>query len=193
MIVCATPRCGGTIFCINKAAEIGATFVGELHAEYITGMGRYGNIKQKHHETAFQPTFALDDYLAHVHQINAADKIYLINASVSLALPNSSFRIATRNLDRAFRSMADFVIRSTPGLPADTVSSFVARFCRAQFESNVLIRRYCEVTAKPLIWFEDHYKSSGAYPNFSAFSQRAKLEILFQNLRNMENQQLGKR
>ena len=193
MIVCATPRCGGTIFCINKAKEIGATFCGELNADHIRGLGRYGNLKQKHHETAYQPTFALDDYLAHVQQIDAADKIYLINMSVSLALPLSSFRIATRNLDRAFRSMADLLIRSTPGLPPDTVSNFIAQFCRAQLESNVLIRRYCEVTAKPLIWFEDHYKSTGSYPNFNTFSQREKLEGLFETLRKMELQQLSKR
>ena len=192
MIVCATPRCGGTIFCITKAAEIGATFIGELSAEYITGMGRYRDIKQKHHETSFQPTFALDDYLEHLHQINAPDKIYLINESVSLALPASSFRIATRNLDRAFRSMADLVIRATGAMPPDIVFNNAARLCRAQLESNVLIRRYCEVTGKPLIWFEDQYKSKDFYPHFDAFSKRERLENLFEQLGNVQLQQLGR-
>jgi hypothetical protein len=192
VIVCATPRCGGTIFCINKAAEIGASFVGELSPDYITGIGRYGPLKQQNHETAYQPLFALDDYITHIEQVGALDKIYLINESVSLALPASSFRIATRNLDRAFRSMADLVIRSTAGMPPDIVFNFVARLCRAQLESNVLIRRYCEVTGKPLIWFEDHYKSKDFYTDFDAFSKRERLENLFQQLGNMQLQQLGR-
>ena len=115
MIVCATPRCGGTVFCIEKAAETGATFVGELSPDYIKGTGRYGGLKQANHETAFQPLFELDDYITHLGHVHDPDRIYLVNEAVSLALPASSFRIATRNLDRAFRSMADLVVRSMAG------------------------------------------------------------------------------
>jgi hypothetical protein len=191
MIVCATPRCGGTIFCIEKAAETGARFMGELSPDYIKGLGRYGSLKQANHETAYQPQFELDDYITHLGHVHAADRIYLVNEAVSLALPSSSFRIATRNLDRAFRSMADLVIRSTAGEPADMVFFIAARFCRTQLESNTLITRYCEMTGKPLVYFEDLYKSKGDYPSFDAFAQRDRLEQLFAQLGQMAGEQSG--
>ena len=182
MIVCATPRCGGTIFCIEKAAETGARFVGELSPDYITGIGRYGSLKQANHETSYQPQFALDDYIEHLGHVHAADRIYLVNEAVSLALPWSSFRIATRDLDRGFRSMADLVIRSMAGEDPDTVFFIAARFCWTLLESNTLITRYCELTGKPLVIYEDHYTSKGVYPNFDAFAQRDRLEQLFVHL-----------
>lgn len=189
MIVCATPRCGGTIFCIEKAAETGARFVGELSPDYIKGIGRYGALKQANHETAYQPQFELDDYITHLGQVHAPDRIYLVNEAVSLALPSSSFRIATRNLDRAFRSMADLVIRSTTGEPQDMVFFIAARFCWTLLESNTLITRYCEMNGKSLLYFEDLYKSKGSYPNLDSFEQRDRLEQLFAYLGKLGKEQ----
>ena len=191
MIVCATPRCGGTVFCIEKAAETGAAFMGELSPDYIRGIGRYGGLKQANHETAYQPQFELDDYIMHLGHVHAPDRIYLVNEAVSLALPSSSFRIATRNLDRAFRSMADLVIRSTAGEPTDMVFFIAARFCWTLLESNTLITRYCEMTGKPLVYFEDLYTSKGAYPNFDSFAQRDRLEHLFAHLGTLAEEQAG--
>ena len=192
MIVCATPRCGGTIFCIDKAKEIGANFVGELSPDYIKDMGRYGSRKQENHETSYQPVFELDDYITHLQQVLSPDSIYLVNESVSLALDSSSFRVTTRNLDRAFRSMADLVIRSIPEETPDDVYNIVSRFCRMQLESNVLITRYCELTGKPLVIYEELYKSKGFYPNFDSFPMRDNLEQLFVRLRGIETEQIGK-
>lgn len=191
MIVCATPRCGGTIFCIDKAAETGAKFVGELSPDYIKGFGRYGSLKQANHETAYQPLFELDDYIEHLGHIHAPDRIYLVNEAVSLALPSSSFRVATRNLDRAFRSMADLVIRSTAGEDPQMVFFIAARFCRTLLESNTLITRYCEITGKPLVIYEDHYTSKGAYPNFDTFVQRDRLEQVFVQLHALAGNKSG--
>lgn len=195
MIVCATPRCGGTIFCINKAAEIRSDFIGELSPNYIMGIGSYGQLKQIHHETSHQPVFEVDDYVAHLQQVLSHDKIYLINndQAISLSLHASSFRVATRNLDRAFRSMADLVIRSSLGATPDTVCNTVARFCKSQLVSNVLITRYCEATGKPLVWFEDHYKSKDSYSYFESFAQRKKLETFFLMLVSMEQKLMKKK
>ena len=193
MIVCAPPRCGGTIFCIDKAKETGASFMGELSPEYIRGLGRLGSLKQENHETAYQPIFELDDYLTHLENVHSPNKIYLVNAFVGLALTSSSYRIATRSLDRAFRSMADLVIRSTTGETVEMVHQITGRFCRTQLESNILITRYGEMTGKPLFYFEDLYKSKGSYPHFEAFPQREELEQLFIKLIQIETETLGKR
>lgn len=193
MIVCATPRCGGTIFCLDKAKETGASFMGELSPEYIKGLGRYGSLKEANHETAYQPVFELDDYLTHLEHVHSPSKIYLVNEFVGLALTSSSFRIATRNLDRAFRSMADLVIRSTTGETVETVYHIVSRFCGTQLESNILITRYSEMTGKPLFYFEDIYKSKGSYPYFESFPQRERLEQLFTQLIQIQTEKLGKR
>ena len=193
MIVCATPCCGGTIFCLDKAKETGASFMGELSIDYIKGPGRYGSLKQANHETAYQPLFELDDYLTHLDHVLSPDKIYLVNESVSLALTSSSFRVVTRDLDRAFRSMADLVIRSTPGETPEMVYLIAARFCRTQLESNVLITRYSEMTGKPFVYYEDLYKSKGSYPHFDSFPHRERLEQLFAQLLRVESEKLGKR
>jgi hypothetical protein len=190
MIVCATPRCGGTIFCLDKAKETGTSFVGELSPDYIKDLGRYGSLKQANHETAYQPQFELDEFLSHLEEVSSPDKIYLINDSVSLALPLSSFRIATRNMNRAFRSMADLVIRSTRGEAPDVAYLIAARFCRNQLMSNILITRYSQMTGKPLLYYEDLYKSKGSYPHFEAFPQRDKLELLFTQLVKIEGERL---
>ena len=193
MLVCATPRCGGTIFCIDKAREIGASFMGELSPEYIKGLGMYGSLKEKNHETSYQPLFELDEFLTHLEHIHSPNRIYLVNEFVSLALTSASFCLVTRKLDRAFRSMADLVIRSTPGETAEMVYLITSRFCRTQLESNILITRHCEMTGKPLFYFEDLYKSKGSYPHFEAFPQRKKLEELFIQLCHVETEKLGKR
>jgi hypothetical protein len=193
MIVCATPLCGGTIFCIDKAKETGASFMGELSPEYIKGMGRYGRLKEINHEAAYQPLYELDDYLAHLEHVHSANRIYLVNEFVSLALTSSCFRIVTRDLDRAFRSMADLVIRSTLSETAEMVYQITSRFCRTQLESNVLITRYSEMTGKPLFCFEDIYKSKGSYPHFESFAQRERLEKLFIQFVQVETEMLGKR
>ena len=57
-----------------------------------------------------------------------------------------------------------------------------ARFCRTLLESNTLITRYCEMTGKPLVYFEDRYTSKGVYPNFDSFAQRERLEQVFVQL-----------
>jgi hypothetical protein len=193
MIVCATPRCGGTIFCLEKARETGNSFVGELSPGYIKGLGRYGDLKMANHETGYQPEFELDDFLSHLQQVQSPHKIYLINESVSLALPLSSFRIATRNLPRAFRSMADLVIRSMPGNNPDAVYRIAAHSCRAQLESNILITRYSQMTGNSLVYYEDIYRSKGEYPFFDAFSQRERLEQFFGQLTRIEGEKLSQR
>lgn len=169
MIVCATSRCGGTIFCIDKAKETGAGFAGELSPNHIRGLGRYGSLKQANHETSYQPLFELDEFLSHLQHVHSRVYIYLINGSVSLALPSSSFRIATRKLERAFRSMADLVIRSTPAESPEMVYLIAARFCRTQLESNVLITRYSQMTGKPLVYCEDLYTSKGSFRTSTPF------------------------
>lgn len=155
---------------------------GLFSPDSIKGIGRYGGLKQANHETAYQPEFELDDYITHLGHVHAPDRIYLVNEAVSLALPSSSFRIATRKLDRAFRSMADLVIRSTAGENPDMVFFIAARFCRTLLESNTLITRYCELTGKPLVIYEDRYTSKGVYPNFDSFVQRDRLEQVFVQL-----------
>ena len=167
--------------------------MGELSPDYIKGLGRYGSLKQANHETAYQPLFELDDYLTHLDHVLSPDKIYLVNESVSLALTSSSFRVATRNLDRAFRSMADLVIRSTPGETPEMVYLIAARFCRTQLESNVLIMRYSEMTGKPFVYYEELYKSKGSYPHFDSFAQRERLELLFTQFIRVEAEKLGQR
>lgn len=186
MIVCATPRCGGTIFCVDKAAEIKGTFMGELSPGYITGLGVYGTKKQENHETGFQPVYGLDEYFTHLSQIGDAGRIYLVNEAVSLALPLSSYRIATRRIGRAFRSAADLLIRAQPDEAPERLLFIINRFCRGLLESNILITRYCKLSSKPLLIYEDMYRSKSAYPNFEAFSLRSQAEEFFARLEDLD-------
>lgn len=183
MIICATMRCGGTIFCIEKAAEIGGQFVGELSPAYINGLGIFGTKKQENHETGYQPVFELDEYVSHINDLTAPDKLYLINNdAISSALQWSTYRIATRNMARAQRSMADLFIRSNAGVDAENVFFRIARICQTQLEGNILIRRYCELTGKPLIFYEDHYTSKPSYPNLDRFPLKDRVEKYFEHL-----------
>ncbi len=183
MLICATMRCGGTIFCIDKAKEIGGHFVGELSSGYIKGLGLFGAKKQENHETGFQPVFGLDEYVSHIMDLTSPDKLYLINnEAISTALQWSTYRIATRDMPRALRSMADLVIRSNASGDPENIFFRVSRMCQTQLEGNILIRRYCELTGKPLIYYEDHYTSKASYPNLESFPLRGKIEVLFEQL-----------
>jgi hypothetical protein len=192
VIVCATPRCGGTIFSINKAAELGIQFSGELSTAYVTGLGNYGSRKKIFHETHFQTEYSLQNYVEHLRNLTAPDRLFLINANVGLALPLSSFRIATRDIMRAFRSMADLVIRSYQDRSLDEQYEIVTRFCRLQLEANLLITEYCRLTGSDLQFFEDLFTSKVEYPHLEAFPHLRRLEKYFSYLKHIEKVQLPK-
>lgn len=186
MIVCATPRCGGTIFCIDKAVEIGGSFMGELSPVHIKDLGAFGDIKQKNHETGFQPVYDIDEYFSHLDDVDNPRRIYLVNDAVTLALPKSEYRIATRQIDRALCSLADLVIRSRPAESPEKLLFTIAWVCRALVVTNVLITRYCMLTGKQLLYFEDMYSRKTSYPNLERFSLRCRLEDVFSNLAGLD-------
>lgn len=188
MIVCATPRCGGTIFSLNKASELGIVFSGELNVAYVRGLGQYGHRKASYHETGFQPEYSLADYVAHLTSLTAPDRLYLINEHVGPALPLSSFRIAARDVMRAFRSGADLVIRSTPDKDPGLQFDLIAGFCRAQLETNLLITHFCRQTGNDLQFFEDILSSRPSYPHLESYAQLRRLEKYFSYLRHLEAQ-----
>lgn len=189
MIVCATPRCGGTIFCIEKARETGATFVGELSAGYVREMAALPGAKQQNHETGYQPQYTLEEYLSYLQDLTSPGRIFLVNGSVSLALPMASHHIATRNMQRAYRSLADLLIRSMPaGYAPEAMLGTISRFTGWQRQTNLLITRFCQQTGKKLLYFEDLYRSKGSFPYFDGFPLRDRLERYFAGLEDLDRQ-----
>jgi len=192
MIVCSTPRCGGTVFCLDKARETGAAFVGELSTGFVKGLGSFGNMKQQNHETGYQPTYSLDEYLSYLQDLASPGRIFLVNGSVSFALPMASYCLATRNMQRAYRSFADLIIRSVPaGNSPEAILASVARFTEWQRQTNLLIRRFCERAGRPLLYFEDRYQSKGSFPHFEGFPLRSRLEAFFDSLEALDRKALA--
>ena len=104
---------------------------------------------------------------------------------VSFALPLASYFIATRDLDRAFRSMCDLVIRSTKEKSVELTYFSASTFCWNLLQTNILITRYCQLKDKKLLYFEEIYSGKGSYPDFESFSQRENLETLFDYLKSL--------
>jgi hypothetical protein len=183
MIVCATPRCGGTIFCIEEARKTGADFIGELSSAYIKGIGLFRDSKARHHETAFQPVYDLESYVNNLLDLESPGKIFLVNGHISAALPMSSYRIATRDIGRAFQSLADLMIRANPDLGEENLYTLISQLCRDQFATNILIIEYCRITGKHLHYFEDLYVSKGRFDSLDNHPLKRRLNAFFANLK----------
>ena len=81
MIVCAAPRSGGTIFCIELARKMGISFEGEfnvLHARELRE-GTSLPTKAQVHETQFQPDYDMKGFFKHAEQLFSPAHLYLIN------------------------------------------------------------------------------------------------------------------
>lgn len=176
MIVCATPRCGGTIFCIEKAKMTGAQFYGELSMLWVQGIAPDPGAKARLHETGFQPTFTLNDYVSHLAQVDDPAKIYLVNSQVSFALPQASHFISTRDLYRACVSLSNIMLQARQELPDNARAAFVMQHVTQQILTDRLIRGFCAHKGITPLIYEDMYKSKTQYAAFERFRLRNALD-----------------
>ncbi len=159
--------------------------MGEINPSYIKDVGDFGNIKEKYHETKFQPTYSIDQYIDYICDLNSDRNIFLVNLNVSLVLPISKYKIATKNIDRALRSMADFIIKSTPELSPSQQLSIISNLCRSQIETNYIITKYCERTGDELTLYENLYVSKKNYEYLDMHEKKSSIYNFIRYLKNI--------
>jgi hypothetical protein len=117
MIICSLPRCGATKIGMDLAAQHSLEFVGELNPTYLDYL--YDHRKSDHHETKFQPVY--DTQKLYKALTYHEDLIVLVNTMPYLVINQADYIILRKNMEDAFISTANFLIKTTPSIRCETI------------------------------------------------------------------------
>ncbi len=150
MLVIAPPRCGATKICMDLSEKLGLPFIGELNPMYIDSCNEV-NEKQKHHETFYQPTYAVDTYLNAL--TDHTKYVVLVNQSPHLMIHSADVVVLRKNMKNAFLSQANFFIKSRPYLNGEGVIQHLY----LSFFSYYGMLCYLDKYEKAIVWYEDYF------------------------------------
>lgn len=157
MIVVATPRSGATNFCFELANKHNKPFYGEISSTYIKGSG-LDNYKQRAHEIPnSQPDYDSNTFAQMLE--GTLDGIFLVNKTQYLYAPRAHY-ILLRDPVNVLMSMADGLKKAYPSFSVELICQYLA----VVFEDMYGLVTYCLEAKKPVIWFEEYYRSYGDTP-----------------------------
>lgn len=150
MLIIASPRSGGTAFCIDLAKKLNKPFLGELSALYLKGNG-LENYKNWGHEIPdSQPDYSDEDFADMLS--GQANGVILVNKTGYLYVDKADY-ILLRDPMNALMSLADSLSGGYPGMPVEAICHFLT----SVFEDTYGLISYCLQEQESVIWFEDHY------------------------------------
>lgn len=166
MIVCATPRSGGTVFGYNKAKELGVPFLNEVVPGNTDPFQFRPTWKNKYHELPCQPIFSMRD-LFDISANPIADKfVILVNGSNSHWLfHQADWFVARRNVKEWLFSVCNFWIKNRQGkMSLDLIQTYLS----FTIENGYALYAYCNLNDKKIEWYEDmYYRKNNYYHLFS--------------------------
>ena len=166
MIVCATPRSGGTVFGYNKAKELGVPFLNEVVPGNTDPFQFRPTWKNKYHELPCQPILSMRD-LFDISANPIADKfIILVNGSNSHWLfHQADWFVARRNVKEWLFSVCNFWIKNRQGkMSLDLIQTYLS----FTIENGYALYAYCNLNDKKIEWYEDmYYRKNDYYHLFS--------------------------
>jgi hypothetical protein len=184
MIVCAAPRSGGTIFCIELARELGIRFEGELNILHADEIRQHSPLQKKSaaHETHFQPDYNLSEFFGHAQRVFSQDHLYLINHQVAMFLPHAEAILVRRDARAALMSMADLFLRGHQADPAknNRIRQWLKILLSEQAKTFWFIKLYCQTRGLTPIFFEDRFESKKAYTALESSPERAIIHELIE-------------
>lgn len=166
MIVCATPRSGGTVFGYDKAKELGVPFLNEVVPGNTKPFQFRPTWKNKYHELPCQPILSMTELFdASANPI--ADKfVILVNGSNSHWLfHQADWFVARRNIKEWLYSVCNFWIKNRQGkMSLDLIQTYLT----FTIENGYALYAYCALNDKKIEWYEDmYYRKNDYYHLFS--------------------------
>jgi len=162
MIVCATPRSGGTVFGFDKAKELGVPFLNELVAANLEPFQFRPTWKNKFHELPSQPIFKTDEFFQHLQNAKYGSNVILINGTNSHWMFDSArWFVARRNIKEWLYSVCNFWIKN--GHAGDTATGVIQSLLPFAIENAYLLYTYCNRNEKEIHWYEDLYYRKNDY------------------------------
>ncbi len=174
MIICATPRSGGTVFGFDKAKELGVPFLNELVPANIEPFQFRPTWKNKHHELPCQPIFSVEQFFKHLELVNNTSNVILVNGTNShWMFLSADYFVARRNIKEWLYSVCNFWIKNRNGkMQAETILGFLP----SAMENAYLLYSFCTMYNKKIEWYEDMYYRKNEYDYL--FNHQDKSQIL---------------
>lgn len=162
MIVCATPRSGGTVFGFDKAKELSVPFLNELVAANLKPFQFRPTWKNTFHELPSQPIFSVDDFFTHLQNAKFGRNVILVNGTNSHWMFDSArWFVARRNIKEWLYSVCNFWIKN--GHAGDTGTGVIRSLLPFTIENAYLLYTYCSLNDKQIHWYEDMYYRKNDY------------------------------
>jgi hypothetical protein len=161
MIVCATPRSGGTVFGYDKAKELGIPFLNEVVPGNTEPFQFRPTWKNKYHELPCQPILSMKE-LFDISANPITDKfIILVNGSNSHWLfHQADWFVARRNIKQWLHSVCNFWIKNRQGrMSLDLIQTYLT----FTIENGYALYAYCTGYKKEILWYEDLYYRENQY------------------------------
>ena len=166
MIVCATPRSGGTVFGYDKAKELDVPFLNEVVPGNTKPFQFRPTWKNKYHELPCQPILSMKE-LFDASANPVADKfVILVNGSNSHWLfHQADWFVARRNIKEWLYSVCNFWIKNRQGkMSLDLIQTYLA----FTIENGYALYAYCNLNDQKIEWYEDmYYRKNDYYHLFS--------------------------
>ncbi len=174
MIVCATPRSGGTVFGYEKAKELGIPFLNEVVPGNTKAFEFRSTWKNKYHELPCQPILSVKE-LFDISANPIADKfIILVNGSNSHWLfHQADWFVARRNIKEWLYSVCNFWIKNRQGrMSLDLIQTYIM----FTIENGYALYAYCKHYDEKIEWYEDMYYRKTEY--YHLFNHRDVTHII---------------
>jgi hypothetical protein len=174
MIVCATPRSGGTIFGYDKAKELGVPFLNEVVPGNTLPFQFRPTWKNKYHELPSQPIFTLEEFFSYSQHGAYTPHVMLVNGTNShWVFHKARWFVARRNVKEWLYSVCNFWIKNRQGkMSLDLIQTYL----NFTIENGYVLYQYCTDHDNKIEWYEDMYYRKNEYQDL--LSHPDKWQIL---------------
>jgi len=153
MIVCATPRSGGTKFGYDKAQELGIPFLNEVVPGNAIPFQFRPTWKNKFHELPCQPILTMDQ----LHRVTAYPEsnhfVILVNGTNSHWLfHKADWFVARKNIKDWLCSVCNFWIKNRQGKMG---LELIQTYLTFTIENGFTLYDFCRQHDKNIHWYED--------------------------------------
>lgn len=161
MIVCATPRSGGTVFGYDKAKELGVPFLNEVVPGNTLPFQFKPTWKNKYHELPCQPILTFKELFDVSDNPEAEAYVLLVNGTNSHWLfHKADWFVARRNIKEWLFSVCNFWIKNRQGrMGLDLIQTYLL----FTIENGYALYSYCNMYDKKIEWYEDTYYKKNEY------------------------------
>jgi len=180
MIVCATPRSGGTVFGFDKAKELGIPFLNEVVPGNTEPFQFRTTWKNKYHELPCQPIITTQTLFDVSAYPESESFVVLVNGTNSHWLfHKADWFVARRNIREWLFSVCNFWIKNRQGkMSLDLIQTYLI----FTIENGYALYAYCKSHDTNILWYEDMYYRKNDYKDLFNHPDRRQIILIIDYL-----------